>query len=178
MFKLPKNRKWYEELALLEGEHEVSAGYIDPVLDDVPEDEEVQQIKAEKVAADTRPPETRRAFARVVRELRLDKKLSYDALSNRLDVDVDELRYMEEDASYRAAPRTLIQMADFYAIPKPTFLTLAGAVRETDDLVEEEAVKFAANSAEFDVLSKEQKKMLHDFVRFLREGHKERTRQG
>ena len=153
MFKLPKHQKWYERLALLEGEHEVSAGYIDPVLDGVPEYKDPQEPEPESRTTETPQPETRRAFARVVKELRLDKKLSYDSLSKRLDVDVDELRCMEEDVSHRAAPRTLTQMAEFYKIPTPKFLSLAGAVRKSDDRIEREVVKFAAHSAEFDVLS-------------------------
>ncbi len=170
MTKLPNNIKWYEDIALLEGAHEVSAGYIDAVLDGAPE---TGHNKA-KIECDhaTSAAETRRAFARIVRELRLDKGLSYKELSNRLNVEEGDLRLMEEDFSYRAAPRTLVQMAEFYAIPSRIFLSLAGAVHEQSP-VEKEAVKWAAHSAALDVLSTEQKQILHEFVRSLRKGYKQ-----
>ena len=44
MFKLPNNKKWYEQLALLEGEHEISAGYLNPELDGIPIHKEKAEI--------------------------------------------------------------------------------------------------------------------------------------
>ena len=35
MFKLPNDQKWHDNLALITEDLEVSAGYIDPKLDDV-----------------------------------------------------------------------------------------------------------------------------------------------
>ena len=162
VYKLPTTKEWYRQIDILEGGREVSAGVGDPVLDKV-------SIARDSSDAGNANILLRRAFSRLARGLRLDRKLSYEELARRADVDPEQLRSVEEDPCFQTPPRTLVQLAEFYELPPKRFLILAGAIREQAVDLEREAVQFAAQSASFEVLSGEQKRLLHDFVRQLKE---------
>jgi hypothetical protein len=68
MYRLPTDRKWYEDLALLEGDDEVAAGHIETILDTIPDDREPQIAEADEGAAPRWLPKARQPCDRAVRE--------------------------------------------------------------------------------------------------------------
>jgi transcriptional regulator with XRE-family HTH domain len=106
------------------------------------------------------------AFVLCVRMLRRGRGLTVDQLAAGAEIDRDEIVAMERNNGYRPTPLTLHRLGQFYGIPQRRLMALAGAV-EDDDVVEH-ASRFAAQSESFAELTKEEKKALDDFVRFLK----------
>ena len=106
------------------------------------------------------------AFVLCVRMLRRRHGLTVDQLAARSEIDRDEVVAMERNNAYRPSPLTLHRLSQFYGIPQRRLMALAGAI-ENDDVVEH-ASRFAAQSESFAKLTREEKKALDDFVRFLK----------
>ena len=100
--------------------------------------------------------------------LRRRERLSIDELAQNARVDASELRRIELDPVFDPNPRTIFQLAQYFKLPERSLVVLSGAVR-VDDNVREEAVRFAASSDHISGLTREQRKHLNQFVKFLRE---------
>lgn len=109
-----------------------------------------------------------RGLGALVQMLRRRKHLSIDELARGAHVDAAELRRIELDPAFDPNPRTIFQLERYFELRERSLVVLSGAV-DVDDDVREEAVRFAANSEGISGLSKEQRKLLNQFVKFLRE---------
>lgn len=107
-------------------------------------------------------------FHIVIRGLRRGKGLGIEDLARRIDVDPEELRALERGSYTRPQPRTLYKLSQFFDVSPQRLMQLAGAVREVPDDVREHASRFAACSESFAKLSSEERKLLDEFVKFLK----------
>jgi transcriptional regulator with XRE-family HTH domain len=109
------------------------------------------------------------AFGSLLRLERRQRKLTVSELAKRLDVDEDELRNIEHDPRYKARPRTILSIANYFELPPKEMMKLAGAASANDGRFIESAMRFAAHSDDMGALTKEEKQLLQDFVAFLRD---------
>jgi transcriptional regulator with XRE-family HTH domain len=107
-------------------------------------------------------------FREVVRNLRRERGLTIDQLAKKLRMDREEIVAMERNPGYRLLPATLNRLSEFYGIPQRRLAALAGAIREVPEVVREEAARYAAQSESLAKLSREERRLLDRFVRFLK----------
>lgn len=112
--------------------------------------------------------ELHRGLGALVQMLRRRERISIDELARAARVDVSELRRIELDPAFEPNPRTIFQLERYFNLPERSLAVLSGAVHVDDD-VREEAVRFAASSEHVSELTKEERKLLNQFVKFLRE---------
>ena len=110
----------------------------------------------------------RYVFRVVVQDLRRANGLTIEELAKQADIDREEVVAMERVEGYRPTPLTLHKLSTFYGIPDRRLAALAGAIREVPEDVHEQASRFAALSESFAKLTKEEKKALDGFVKFLK----------
>ena len=108
-----------------------------------------------------------RGLGMLLRMLRRREQLSVDDLANNARVSAPELRRIERDPAFDPNPRTIFQLEQYFELTERSLVVLSGAVHVDDD-VREEAVRFAASSEDISGLTKEQRKLLNQFVKFLR----------
>ncbi len=125
-----------------------------------------QKLTVEMTAMDPDVAASRRAFLLFLRMLRRREGLSVDELAKRADIDRAELVAIEWNNGYRPTPLTLHKLGEFYGLPQRRLAALAGAVR--DEAVSERASKFAAQSESFAKLTREERKVVDEFVKFLK----------
>lgn len=156
--KLEVTKAWCLAMANLEGDAEIGAGAfaIDPVFDG----ERLQDECAEEPAI---------AFARFVRLMRRDRGLTLEELAEETDVDIGELVEIEEDTRHRPEPRTVYQLAQFFHVPGPKLMQIAGLTASNDNRLAEEAVRFAARAESVAALTAEERAALQAFVTILSE---------
>lgn len=107
-------------------------------------------------------------FREVVRSLRRKKGLTVDQLAKKLDIDRDEIVAMERANNHRPSPLTLYKLSKFYGVSQVKLAELAGAFVKVHDEMRDQASRFAAQSDSFSKLTDEEKRILDDFVIFLR----------
>ena len=106
-------------------------------------------------------------FGVFVRQLRRRDELTVDELAVKARVDVEELRQVEHNPHFRARPRMVHQLSEYFKIPERSMMKLAGAIVANDDVIEAEAERFAAKSDDMSKLTRDEKKLLNEFVKFL-----------
>lgn len=161
MIKFKATNKWYELAAESEaGISHISAG---------PSDLSISGLLGNDVILKKNIREIRRleGVSTLLKMLRLKNKLSVDDLASKLDLDVDEVVLLERQVGYKASPRTLVALAKFYDIPTQVFLQLIGASKVKNDVIEEEMIRFAAESEAFEKLTSEEKKLLNRVVKII-----------
>ncbi len=109
-----------------------------------------------------------RGLGTLIRLLRRHSQLSTDELAERARIDASELRSIESDPSFDPNPRTIVQLEQYFKLRTRSLVILSGAVRVEHD-VQEEAIRFAASSEDMSHLTREEKKLLNGFVKYLRE---------
>jgi len=109
------------------------------------------------------------AFGLLVRFSRRAKRLSVEELADKLSVEADELQHIERDPEFRARPRTISKVANFFDLPVSEVMKLAGAAVSNDASFNSNALKFAAHSDDMAALSREEQEALKSFVRYLRD---------
>ena len=127
-----------------------------------------QKLTVVMAAGDPKAGKLRYAFQVAVNNLRRAKGLTTAQLAKRTGVDQDEIIAMERNAAYRPSPRALHKLSRFYDIPERRLAALAGAFRETPSDIVESASRFAAQSESFAKLTKEEKRVLDEFVKLLK----------
>lgn len=110
----------------------------------------------------------RYVFHEVVRKLRQLHGLTINELAQKLDIDPGEVIAMERNIAYRPSPLALHKLSEFYEIPQVRLNALAGATKEIPTDLKEQASRFAAQSDSFSKLTKEEKKLLDEFVKVLK----------
>jgi transcriptional regulator with XRE-family HTH domain len=113
--------------------------------------------------------DVRQGLSALLVMLRRRDGLSEDELAVRARVDAAEVRRIEYDPSYTPQPRTIYQIEQFFKLPKRSLVRLAGIQRQQPPELRDEVLRFAANSKSIQKLSREETKLLNQFVRFLGE---------
>lgn len=109
-----------------------------------------------------------RGLGALVRMLRRRDQLSVEQLAGDAEIDIAELQAIESDPRRNPHPRTIYQLARHFALDPKSLVVLSGAVTVDND-VRDKAVRFAASSRAMSKLSREEKKLLNQFVKFLQE---------
>ena len=112
---------------------------------------------------------TRAAFVRLLQLARRAKGLTREELAVKADVDTGELASIETDAHYLPTPRTVYKIAQYLKLPEKKLMALSGLVQLKDPQFSEAAIQFAASSEPVEKLTREERKALEEFVRFLNE---------
>lgn len=100
--------------------------------------------------------------------LRRKKRISEEELAERARVPVEEVRRIEFDPTYTPRPRTLFQLEDFFRLKPRSLGVLAGAWRvEEGEALREHVRRFAALSSSMDKLTRDEKRLLAEFVELL-----------
>ncbi len=127
-----------------------------------------QRLMVLMTADDEEIGTVRYVFRVIMQDLRRKYRLSIDELAQKLDIDREEVIAMERNYGYRPSPLTLHKLSEFYGIPHRQLAALAGAIKDLPDEFQEHVSRFAAQSESFAKLTKEEKKVLDEFVGFLR----------
>jgi transcriptional regulator with XRE-family HTH domain len=127
-----------------------------------------QKLTVVMTAREPEQQEMREAFHRVVQMLRRSRGLTIDQLAEKTKIDRDELFALERNPAYRPSPLTLHRLSEFFEVPDRKLAVLAGAIREVPDDLRQQAARFAAQSDSFAKLTKEEQRLLDEFVGFLR----------
>lgn len=127
-----------------------------------------QKLAVVMTSREPQAEELREAFQRVVQMLRRSRGLTIDELAKRTGVDRMELTELERSPAYRPSPLTLHRLSEFFKIPHRKLALLAGAIRDVPEEFREQASRFAAQSDSFSKLTKEEQRVLDDFVDLLR----------
>jgi transcriptional regulator with XRE-family HTH domain len=148
---------WCLKMALLEGDSEIGAGLvaIDPVFE------------GNAMAAAADDPSI--AFGRFVRLMRRNRGLSIEKLADDAAVDVAELVSIEDDTRHKPEVRTVYQLANFFRVPRPNLMQLAGLTVQNNNRLHDEAARFAARSDPVVALTAEERAALEAFVAVLSE---------
>ena len=109
------------------------------------------------------------SFGVLIRHLRRRDGLSIENLAKKARIDPEQLRQVEHDPHYRAKPRLVFQLASVFEIPERSLMVLSGAMVGNDNALEEEAERFAAMSDDMSQLTRDERRLLNDFVKFLSE---------
>jgi len=91
------------------------------------------------------------------------------AFAEAVDVDVAELVAIEDDTRHKPDVRTVYQFANFFNLPRPNLMQLAGLVVFQDNGLADEAARFAARSDPVVALTPEERAALVAFVAVLSE---------
>lgn len=108
-------------------------------------------------------------FGQFLQLLRRRRGLTVDELSSKTGIERAELATMEKSIT-APEPVVMDHLSNFYKVPMPQMLRVAGVVREQDQAFNEHASKFAVQSESFDKLTKEERKALDEFLAYLRTG--------
>lgn len=127
-----------------------------------------QRLTVVMTAREPVAQEVREAFHRVVQMLRRSRGLTIDGLAEETGIDRAELMALERNPGYRPTPLTLHRLGKFFGVPDRKLAVLAGAIQEVPEGLREEASRFAAQSESFSKLTKEEQRVLDEFVSFLR----------
>lgn len=113
------------------------------------------------------------AFGALVRLERRNQKLTVAELASKLDVEEAEIRNIEHDPTFRARPRTVVGIANFFDLPLKEVKKLSGTVAANDKQFVDVAMKFAARSDDIGSLTEDERKLLKSFLEYLRDKSQE-----
>lgn len=155
--KIEFTKEWCMRMAAIEGGASITAGVHAKTITSVP---------LENPAAIS---EATFAFGKLIQLLRKKGRLSLEELATKADVDLDELKKIEENPLFIPEPRTVHFLAGFFELPKKKFLQLSGLTAANDSHLVDEAIRFAASARPGVELTREEKKALQEFIAVLNE---------
>ncbi|UCH94808.1 MAG: helix-turn-helix domain-containing protein [Candidatus Aminicenantes bacterium] len=127
------------------------------------------QIRIHAVEVNSKATPIRHAFQVLVRALRKKHGLNVEQLAQELEIEPAYVIELEQNSSHRPSPMILYKLSRYFKIPQAKLNFLAGASKEIPPDFQIQASQFAAQSESFSKLTKDEKKLLDDFVRFLRQ---------
>jgi len=127
-----------------------------------------QQVQVVVQPKDRDLETVRFAFREVIKGLRKERGLSLDQLARKIDFSSEELAELERNSTYRPPPLMLHKLSRFFEIPQRKLALLAGAVTDVPVTFRQQASSFAAKSESFSKLTSRERKILDEFVKFLR----------
>lgn len=127
-----------------------------------------KQVKIDTVEVNWEAISVRHAFQLLMKLLRKKAGLTVEQLANKLEVEPYSVIELEQNISQLPLPIMIFKLSKFYKIPQIKLNVLAGAMKEIPSDLQSQASQFAAQSESFAKLTKEEKKLLDEFVKFLR----------
>jgi transcriptional regulator with XRE-family HTH domain len=112
---------------------------------------------------------TRHAFQLLIKSLRKKSDLSVKQFANKIGVEPISVIELENNCLHYPSPIMLYKLSNYYKIPQVKLNVLAGVTKEISQNLQMEASRFAAQSDSFAKLTEHEKKLLDEFVKFLRE---------
>ena len=109
----------------------------------------------------------RGALGRLIRMLRRRDNLPLEVVATKAEVDLAELVRIEQEEGYKPRPRTVVQLARYFAVSADELAKLAGLKIAEDPTLEDATLKFAAHSEELTKLSKAERDALNEYLTFL-----------
>ena len=113
------------------------------------------------------PQANKTAFANLIALRRREQRLSVEQLAEKADVELLDLLYIERGDSDAPNARTVFKLAMTLNLPEQSLMKLAGLTVGKDATFDQEAVRFAARSQPVDKLSREEHRVLEEYVKFL-----------
>lgn len=110
------------------------------------------------------------AFGSLINFQRRRREWTIEQLARQAQIDLDEAVSIEGDPNYRAAPRSVYQLAKVLALPRKELLALSGNAELSSEKLESAAVRFAARSRAVERLTDAEAAALNEFVAALAEG--------
>jgi transcriptional regulator with XRE-family HTH domain len=101
--------------------------------------------------------------------LRRRDNIDESELAIKANVDEEEVRRIEYDSGYLPSPRTIYNLEQAFSLPAGVLAKLSGAIKPNSPTMEERVTQFAANAKSIGKLSKEERQLLNEFVKFLTE---------
>lgn len=111
-------------------------------------------------------------FRELIKGLRRKEGLGINEFSKKTGISRHEVIAMERRHNYRPAPLTLHKLSKFYKISQQKLACLAGAIKNIPHDLQQEASSFAAKSESFSNLTNEEKRILDNFVKFMKSENK------
>jgi transcriptional regulator with XRE-family HTH domain len=127
-----------------------------------------QQVQVVVQPKDRDLETVRFAFREVIKGLRKERGLSLDQLAREIESPIEELAELERNSTYRPTPLMLHKLSRFFEIPQRKLALLAGAITDVPATFRQQASSFAAKSESFSKLTSGERKILDEFVKFLR----------
>lgn len=90
-------------------------------------------------------------------------------LARRADIDLTEIQRIESEPGFIPHPRTIFNLEKQFMLPSGVLAKLCGAVKHQSPAVEERAVAFAANAKAIGKLTRAERQLLNEFIKFLTE---------
>lgn len=115
----------------------------------------------------SQPSSVQRGFSSLMAILRRSKDMEIPELALSAQVNPKELARVEGEPGYIPSPRTIVQLETFFRLPKDTLGRISGAVSKGSEVFEGDLLRFAACSKGMGKLTKEEKQLLHEFVKHL-----------
>ena len=109
-----------------------------------------------------------RGLGALIHMLRRNERLSVDELAQNARVAATELHSIERDPTFDPNPRTIFQLEQYFNLQDRSLVLLSGAVN-VDAAVREKALRFAAHSERIQELTRNERKLINQFVKFLSE---------
>lgn len=125
----------------------------------------IQSEIANEVVTETKA--LHKGLQALVKLLRRNQGFNEVELAEAARVDVEEIMKIEQDINYSPSPRTIFQLEEFFKLEPRTLVLVSGAITKHSSDFTNEVLEFAANSKEMGKLTREEKKLLNEFVRFL-----------
>lgn len=123
----------------------------------------------EKIKRDEEGENAPRAFGKVITLLRTEKRLTPEQLATKTGLDVDEILEVESGSNNDVEPMIVSVLADYFKLQPRKLQKLAGLTQESNNSGWSGALGIAACAKpEFDKLSREEKKLFHQWVKQLR----------
>jgi transcriptional regulator with XRE-family HTH domain len=109
------------------------------------------------------------AFGTLVHLWRIDQGMTVKKLAEVAQIDTDEIESIEVEAEYVPEAQTVCSLASVMRVPELKLLTLAGHVVQNDPDLAEHSLSFAANAKQWEHISKEQRTLLKQYIKYLSE---------
>jgi transcriptional regulator with XRE-family HTH domain len=113
-------------------------------------------------ATDHRP----HVLGRLVEWCRIKQGMNEAQFAKRAQVDVEELRAIESGEESACSPRVIFKLAAALKLPVDRLMVLAGLAEDRDAAFDQATVRFAAQSSTAK-LSKDQRRVLEEYVRVI-----------
>src|SRR5258708_7251172 len=101
--------------------------------------------------------------------LRRRDGLDESKLAEKADVDEAEIRQIESQPGFSPHPRTIFKLEKQFGLPSGVLAKLCGAVRHNSPVLEEKALAFAASAQTIGKLTRAERQLLNEFIKFLTE---------
>ena len=109
------------------------------------------------------------ALGKLLSLMRTERKLTLEQLAERTDLDIDELQEIESCPDNIPEPMAVSVLAEFFKLAPKKLQQLAGLARESANDEFTESLGIAAGAKpDFSQLSKHDRKLFHQWVKYLR----------